>query len=161
MRSFLRPLLPSAIYAGMFLLKLVTKKPATLIKYSSRLRPGTKSFTCGKWIIGYNFDIDDGAEWKFGIHEELMVLKILKHKHGVNKSRDMSPDNFAKNRKLLTNWWPVYEKKSGKNLFLIHIKYFWHFMFGVTVHCTSIKNYERKHQFKCPNLILNYLKLWF
>ena len=23
----------------------------------------------------------------------------------VNKSRDMSHDHFAKNRKLLTNWW--------------------------------------------------------
>ena len=25
----------------------------------------------------------------------------------------MLRDHFAKNRKLLTNWWPVYEKKSG------------------------------------------------
>ena len=38
----------------------------------------------------------------------------------------MSGDHFAKNRKLLTNWWPVEEKKSGKNIFLIDIinKYF-------------------------------------
>ena len=34
-------------------------------------------------------------------------------------------------------------------------------MFGMTVHCTSIKNYEGKDHFKCPNLILNYLKLLF
>ena len=38
---------------------------------------------------------------------ELMVLNILKYKHCVNKSRDMSRDHFAKNRKLLTSWWPV------------------------------------------------------
>ena len=38
----------------------------------------------------------------------------------------MSRDHFAKNRKLLTSWWPVEEKTSGKNIFLIHIinKYF-------------------------------------
>jgi len=36
---------------------------------SSSLRPGIKVFTCGKWIIGYNFDIDDGAESKFGTHK--------------------------------------------------------------------------------------------
>ena len=53
------------------------------------------------------FGIDNGAESKFGIHKELIVLNILKYKHCVNKSRDMSRDHFAKNRKLLTNWWPV------------------------------------------------------
>ena len=39
-------------------------------------------------------------------------------------SPDMSPDHFAKNCKLLTNWWPVQEDKSSNNIFLIHIKYF-------------------------------------
>ena len=28
----------------------------------------------------------------------------------------------------------------------------------MTVHCTSRKNYERKHRFKWPSLILNYLQ---
>ena len=37
-----------------------------------------KGFTCGKWIIGYNFEIDDGAELKFGPHKELIVLNIWK-----------------------------------------------------------------------------------
>ena len=37
-------------------------------------------------------------------YKELIVLNILKYKHCVNKSRDMSRDHFAKNRKLLTNW---------------------------------------------------------
>ena len=50
-------------------------------------------------------------------YKELIVLNILKYKHCVNKSRDMSRDHFAKNRKLLTNWWPVEEKKSGKKHF--------------------------------------------
>ena len=50
-------------------------------------------------------------------YKELIVLTILKYKHCVNKSRDMSRDHFAKNRKLLTNWWPVEEKKSGKKHF--------------------------------------------
>ena len=36
----------------------------------------------------------------------------------------MSRDDFAKNRKLLTNWWPVLRKEIGKNIFLIHIKHF-------------------------------------
>ena len=44
---------------------------------------------------------------KFGTQKELIVLSILKHKHCVNKSRGMSRDHFAKNRTLLTNWWPV------------------------------------------------------
>ena len=64
-------------------------------------------FTCGKWIIDYNFRIDDSAELKFGTHEELIVLNILKYKYCVDKSPDMSRDHFVKNRKLLTNWWPV------------------------------------------------------
>ena len=32
---------------------------------SSSLRPGTKGFACGKWFIGYNFGMDDGAESEF------------------------------------------------------------------------------------------------
>ena len=32
---------------------------------------------------------------------------MLKYKHCVNKSRDISRDHFARNRELLTNWWPV------------------------------------------------------
>ena len=46
---------------------------------SSSLRPGTKGFTCGKWFIGYNFGIDDGAESKFGTHKELIILNISKY----------------------------------------------------------------------------------
>ena len=88
--------------------------------YSSSLRPWTKGFTCGKWFIGYNLGIDDGAESKFGTHKELIVLTILKYKYGVNKSRDMSRDHFAKKRKLVA----VLRKKSSDNIFLIHIKYF-------------------------------------
>ena len=47
-----------------------------IFKYSSSLRPGTKGFTCGKWIIAYNFGIDDGAEYKFGAHKELIFFNI-------------------------------------------------------------------------------------
>ena len=32
---------------------------------------------------------------------------LIKYKHCVNKSRYMSRDHLAKNRQLLTNWWPV------------------------------------------------------
>ena len=63
-----------------------------------------KGFTCGKWIIGYNFGIDDGTQSKFGTHEELIVLNISKYEYRVDSSRDISRDHFAKNRKLLTNW---------------------------------------------------------
>ena len=73
--------------------------------FSSSLKPGTKLFTWGKWIISYNFGIDDGTESKFGTQKELTVLNILKYEYCVNKSRDMSRDHFAKNCKLLTNWW--------------------------------------------------------
>ena len=54
----------------------------------------------------YLWHRSDGAESKFGAHKELIVLNILKYKHCVNKARDMSRDHFAKNGKLLTNWWP-------------------------------------------------------
>ena len=53
-----------------------------------------------------NLGIDDGAESKFGTHKELIVLNILKYIQRVNMSRDMSSDHFAKNRKLLSSWWP-------------------------------------------------------
>ena len=42
--------------------------------------PGTKEFTGGEWINGYNFGIDDGDKSKFGTHKELIVLNILKYK---------------------------------------------------------------------------------
>ena len=71
---------------------------------SSSVRPGTKGFTSGKWIIGYKFGIDDGAKSKFDAHEELIVHNIFKYKYCVDKSRDVSRDHFAKNRKLLTIW---------------------------------------------------------
>ena len=58
-------------------------------------------------MIGYNVGIDDDAKSKFGTHKELIVLNILKYKYCVNLARDMSRDQFAKNPKLLTNWWPV------------------------------------------------------
>ena len=79
----------------------------TQLAFSSSLRPGSKLFTCRKWIIGYNFAIHGGAELKFGTHKELIVLNILKYKYYLNKSRDTSRDQFGKNCTLLTNWWPV------------------------------------------------------
>ena len=84
---------------------------------SSSLRPGTKGFACRKWIIGYNFGIDDGTGPKFGTHKELIVLNILKYNYCVYKSRDMSRDHLAKNRKLLPSWWSVKEKKSRITFF--------------------------------------------
>ena len=42
-----------------------------------------------------------------GTHKELIDLNILRYKYCPSQSRDMSRDHFAKNRKLLTNWWPV------------------------------------------------------
>ena len=77
-------------------------------KFNSRsLRPGTKGFNCRKWAIGYNFGIDDGPESKFGTHKEFIALNILEYKYCVNKSRDLSRDHFANNRKSLTNCWRV------------------------------------------------------
>ena len=99
----------------------IVKKEKKTQSISSSLRPG---ITCGKWFIGYNFGINDGAESQFRTHKELIVLNILEYKYRVNKSRDMSRDHFAKNRKLLTSWWPVWKTKSSNDIFLIHIKYF-------------------------------------
>ena len=73
----------------------------------SSVRPGTKGFPRRKCIIGYNFSINDGAQLKFGIHKELIVLNFLMYIYSVNKLCDMLFDLFAKNRKLLTNWWLV------------------------------------------------------
>ena len=94
-----------------------------LQSHSSSLRPVTKVFTCWKWFIGYNFGIDDRTESKFGTHEELIVLNILKYKCCVNNSSDLSRDHFAKICKLLTNWWPVFSKSGGRILYLVHVLY--------------------------------------
>ena len=51
--------------------------------------------------------IDDRSESKFDAYKELIVFIILKYKYFVYKSRDISRDHFAKNRKLLTTWWTV------------------------------------------------------
>ena len=77
--------------------------------YSSSLRPGTKGNLPveNELYIDDNFGKDDGAELKFGTLKELFVLNISSYKYCVNNSRDMSRGHFAKNRKLLTNWWPV------------------------------------------------------
>ena len=91
-----------------------------LLIIDKQFRSKAKGFSIGKRNIGYNFGIDDGAEQKFGTRKELIVLNIFQYKFFVNK---MSRDYFAKNRKLLTNWWPV-EKELSNNTFLIYIKYF-------------------------------------
>ena len=75
-------------------------------------------------LIGYNVGIDNDAKSKFGTHKELIVLNILKYKYCVNQSHDMSRDQFAKNRKLLTNGLPVSKKKSSDSIVLIHVQYF-------------------------------------
>ena len=75
-------------------------------------------------LIGYNVGIDDDAKSKFGTQKELIVLNSLKSKYCVNKSHDMSRDQFAKNRKLLTNVLPVSKKKSTDSIVLIQVKYF-------------------------------------
>ena len=62
---------------------------------SSSLSPGTKGYSCN-------------TQSKFGAaHIKDSVLNVLKYKYCVNKSRDMSSDHFAKNRKKLNNWWRV------------------------------------------------------
>ena len=61
---------------------------------------GLREFTWQKWIIGYNFGTDDGAESKFGASKELMVLNILNYECCVNK------------------------RNQAINIFLIHVKYF-------------------------------------
>ena len=47
----------------------------------------------------------------FGTHKELIVRHILKYKYWINESRDMAREHFAKNLKVLTNWWPVLRKE--------------------------------------------------
>ena len=78
-------------------------------------------FTCEKWFTGYNFGIENGAESKFGTNEELIVLKILKNKYWVNKSRDMWP--FFYEKSLIIDKL-VISTNSSNNIFHIHIKQF-------------------------------------
>ena len=70
-------------------------------------------------ITGYNIDIGDGAEPKFGSRKELTVLNILKCKHCVNKSILLK----------IVNYCPIggrFTKRNRKEpfIFLIHVKYF-------------------------------------
>ena len=44
---------------------------------------------------------------KFGTQKELIVLSILKYKHCVKSHVVYHVTILLKNRKLLTNWWPV------------------------------------------------------
>ena len=90
---------PHSLIHWRYSLYLISKLPFSL---SGSLRPG-----CEKWIIGYNFCIDDDAESKFGTQKELIVGNILEYKHVLNKSRGMSRDHLAKNCELLCNRWPV------------------------------------------------------
>ena len=103
---------------------------------SSSLRPGTKEFTRGKWIIGYNFGIDDGAESKFGTHKELIVLNIFEYKYCVHKSRGMSRDHLVKNRKLLAIDGRFKERNQAITLLLMLNISTWHFTYGMTIYCT-------------------------
>ena len=128
---------------------------------SASLRPGTKGFTCGKWIIAYNFGTDDGAELKFCAHKELIFFNILKYKYCVNKSREMSVTILLK----IVNYWPIggwFKKRNRAITF---------FYFKLNISNTSrldsdhpllfIEKLWGKTSFKHPNLILNYLKLQF
>ena len=47
--------------------------------YSSSLRPGTKAFTCGKWFIGYNFGIDDGAQNSLSLTFWSINIVLMSH----------------------------------------------------------------------------------
>ena len=55
--------------------------------------------------------IADRSESKFDAYKELIVFIILKYKYFVYKSRDISRDHFAKNRKLLTIGW-LFKKRN-------------------------------------------------
>ena len=50
-------------------------------------------------LLALNFGIDDGAGTKFGTLKELILFNIFKNYYRINKSRDMSLDHLAKNRK--------------------------------------------------------------
>ena len=72
----------------------------------------------------------------------------------------MSRDYFSKSRKLSTNWCRFKERYRATTFFLFILNISTeHFTFGMTVHFTSRKHYERKYDFKCPNLILIHLNL--
>ena len=105
-----------------------------------------KWFVCGKWFIGYNFGLDDGPESKTGTHKELIAFKILKYKYCVNQSRDMPLDGLLHLTILrkIVNYCSI---GGWFNIHVIHIKYFKHFTFAMTVNGPSRKNYEEKHHF--------------
>ena len=87
----------------------------------------------------------NGTGSKFGTHKELIVLNIK------------SITIVLLSHVICHGFWSM-EASTKKNIFLIHIKYFEHFTFGMSVDCKSITFYERKLHFKYPSIVLNHSK---
>ena len=73
----------------------------------------------------------------------------------------MSYDHFSKNLEINKTGGGFKKRSQAASFFSFILISFYHFTFGITVHCISIKKTEQKHHFKCPNLILNYQELLF
>ena len=74
----------------------------------------------------------------------------------------MSQDHFSKNLKIDKTGGGFKKRSQPVSFFSFILINFYHFTFGITVHCTSQKKTEQKHHFtKCPNLILIYFLLTF
>ena len=68
----------------------------------------------------------------------------------------MSSDHFSKNLKIDKTGGGFKKRSQAVSFFSFILINFYHFTFGITVYCNSIKKTEQIHHFKCPNVILNY-----
>ena len=59
----------------------------------------------------------------------------------------MSYDHFSKNLKIDKSGGWFKKRSQAVSLFSFILTNFYHFTFGMTVHCTSIKKTEQKHHF--------------
>ena len=103
--------------------------------------------------------ITSAADSKFDTNKEFVILNIFKYKYSIvlisHVICHVTPFLKIFNNRQIGGG--IMKTNSSNNICLIHIKYFKHFTFQQSVHCTSLKNiYNGKHYSKCPKLILNY-----
>ena len=106
---------------------------------SNTLKAGSNGFTDEQWFIGYHVGTDYGAGIKIWHTNELFVVNISKDKYCVNRSRDISYDHFSKNLKIVKTGGGFKKRSQVVSTFSFILIDFYHFTFGMTVYCNSIK----------------------
>ena len=101
------------------------------------------------------------SESKFGTQKNLLLL-AFQSINIVLIDHVMSQDHFSKNLKIDKTGAGFKKRSQVVSYFSFILINFYHFPFGMTVHCISHKKTEQKHHFtKCPNLILIFKNFYF